>query len=45
LLEQAAQIAEAADDCQTYEYDNGCTDDGYRQAARQIAEAIRKLKD
>ena len=44
ILESAALVAEQIDDCRSSTYDNGCTDDGYRQAKNQIAEAIRSLK-
>ena len=44
VLESAAMVAEQIDDCSDYEYDNGFTSDGYRQAKNQIAEAIRALK-
>jgi hypothetical protein len=44
ILEAAALIADQIDDCRGSTYDNGCTDDGYGQAKRQIADAIRQLK-
>jgi hypothetical protein len=44
ILEAAALIADQIDDCRGSTYDNGCTDDGYEQAKRQIADAIRQLK-
>jgi len=44
ILESAALVAEQIDNCRGSTYDNGCTDDGYRQAKNHIAVAIRALK-
>lgn len=44
ILESAALIADQIDDCQSSTYDNGGTEDGYRQAKYHIADAIRALK-
>ena len=44
ILESAALVAEQIDNCQSHTYDNGGTDDGYRQAKDHIADAIRALK-
>ena len=44
ILESAALVAEQVDNCHSSTYDNGGTEDGYRQAKSQIADAIRALK-
>jgi hypothetical protein len=41
ILETAARVA---DNCKGLTCDNDCTDDGYNQAKRHIAAAIRSLK-
>lgn len=44
VREDCAKIADEMDNCQSSSYDNGSTDNGYEQAKRHIAAAIRSGK-